>query len=142
MAADWKQNAPPKGSPGYSSWMWQNDPTRGLSEGPGMTGFGEYIAGTPGLKPTAPPVGEPTVGTPPVEPGAGGGAGLPAAGVTIPEPTAPALSGYGSAGNAPQMGASAGVQQIAGPDAANPSLGRRIYPQGIRQLAALSPRIY
>lgn len=106
------------------------------------------------LKPTAPPVGDtnvdigtevtdPDIGTPPTEPGAtAGGGGLPAAGVAIPEPTAPTLSGYGSAGNAPQAGASAGAQQIVGPGSANPSLGKRIYPQGIRQLAALSPRIY
>ena len=104
-------------------------------------GYNRSHGAAPLPGPTAPPVGEPDIGTPPTEPGAAAG-GLPAAGVAIPEPTAPTLSGYGSAGNAPQMGASAGAQQIVGPDSANPSLGRRIYPQGIRQLAALSPRIY
>jgi len=67
----------------------------------------------------------------------------PAAGVAIPEPTVSARSAYGSAGNqSAGIATNTGAQSLSGPEAANPSLGKRIYPQHMRALAALAPRVY
>lgn len=98
--------------------------------------FSNFQRGTGGLVPTAPPQGGG---------GAGGGGAVgtsTAAGVAVPPPSARALSGYGSAGNTMNATAQATAEPLASQDAANPALGQRIYPQHLRYLAALSPRIY
>ena len=81
-------------------------------------------------------------GVTPPPPSSGGGSGS-AAGVAIPEPTVSARSAYGSAGNqSTTLANNTGAQSLSGPEAANPSLGKRIYPQHMRALAALAPRVY
>ena len=79
-------------------------------------------------------------GVTPPPPSSGGGSGS-AAGVAVPEPTVSPMSAYGGAGNQ-SNGLATQTGQITGANAANPALGQRIYPQGLRQLAALAPRIY
>ncbi|MBP9947534.1 MAG: hypothetical protein KBH14_14115 [Vicinamibacteria bacterium] len=72
-----------------------------------------------------------------------GGSSGSVAGVAIPEPTVSARSAYGSAGNqSAGIATNTGAQSLSGPEAANPSLGKRIYPQHMRALAALAPRVY
>lgn len=76
-------------------------------------------------------------------PGGGGAGSTGNAGVAIPEPTVSARSAYGSAGNqSAGIATNTGAQSLSGPEAANPSLGKRIYPQHMRALAALAPRVY
>ena len=76
-----------------------------------------------------------------VSTGGGGGTGNP--GVAIPEPTVSAASAYGSASNqSATVATNTDAQSLSGPESANPSLGKRIYPQHMRALAALSPRVY
>jgi hypothetical protein len=77
-----------------------------------------------------------------VTPEGGGGASTGNAGIAIPEPTVSARSAYGSAGNQSTGIATNTAQSLSGPESANPSLGKRIYPQHMRALAALAPRVY